>query len=118
MKPQFVIHNNATSAVSLNELTIRYWYTVDGEKPQSFFCDYAQLGGSQISGSIVKLPAPVPGADHYLELKFGTGAGLIPIGGTSGEYIPGCTKQTGPITAKGMIIPLTRCRPLLPIGPR
>ncbi|MEK4526229.1 MULTISPECIES: endo-1,4-beta-xylanase [Paenibacillus] len=85
MKPQFVIYNNGTSTVSLNELTIRYWYTVDGEKQQSFFCDYAQLGGSQISGSIVKLPAPVPGADHYLELKFGTGAGVIPVGGTSGE---------------------------------
>lgn len=36
MKPYFNIKNNGTTVVDLSELSIRYWYTIDGDKPQSF----------------------------------------------------------------------------------
>ncbi|MEC0331698.1 endo-1,4-beta-xylanase [Paenibacillus macerans] len=85
LKPHFRIVNQSEEAVPLSELTLRYWYTIDGDKPQQFHCDYAQIGGSNISGSLVKLDEARSGADYYLELSFSPAAGSIAAGGNSGE---------------------------------
>ncbi len=82
-KPQFNIVNNGPSAVSLSDLTIRYWYTIDGDKPQTFNCDWAQVGCSNLNGKLVKMPTAKAGADAYLEITFG--AGSIAAGGSTGE---------------------------------
>lgn len=84
-KPQFNIVNNGPGAVPLSDLTIRYWYTIDGDKPQMFNCDWAQVGCSSVSGNLVKMPTAKAGADAYLEITFGPGAGSIVEGGSSGE---------------------------------
>jgi hypothetical protein len=64
-------------------LKIRYWYTVDGDKPQSYWCDWAALGCGSVSGRFVKLATPKASADYYLELGF-SGGTLAP-GASSGE---------------------------------
>ena len=84
IKPHFTIVNSGASAVPLSELTLRYWYTVDSDRAQNFWCDYAVLGCANVRGAFVKPAAPRTGADTYLELSF-TGTGSIPAGGRSGE---------------------------------
>ncbi|WNG41076.1 1,4-beta-xylanase [Archangium violaceum] len=84
LRPHFKIKNNGAEPVPLSELAIRYWFTVDGEKPLAFYCDYARIGNSNVMGKHVKMSTGKAGADHYLELTFSSAAGSIPAGGDSG----------------------------------
>ncbi|MCZ8518502.1 MULTISPECIES: glycoside hydrolase family 48 protein [Paenibacillus] len=84
-KPHFNLVNKGTSAVPLSSLTIRYWYTADSDQALNFNVDYAVVGSSNVTGKFVKLAAARTGADSYLEVGFGTGAGSIAAGGSSGE---------------------------------
>ncbi len=83
--PHFRIVNNGSSAVNLSDLTLRYWYTVDGDQPQTFNCDYATLGCTNVNGQFTQLSAARSGADYYMELSFDAGAGSIASGSDSGE---------------------------------
>jgi len=85
IKPLFQIVNNGSSSVPLSELTLRYWYTRDSNRPQNFFCDWAQLDCANITGNFVELSNPVDSADTYLEVSFGAGAGSLGAGANSGE---------------------------------
>lgn len=84
-RPHFRIVNNGDTAVSLSDVKIRYYYTVDGDKPQEFHCDYAVVGSGNVSGTFVKLDSAKTGADYYLEISFGSGAGSLAPGASSGE---------------------------------
>ncbi|MFY0575085.1 cellulose binding domain-containing protein [Cystobacter fuscus] len=84
LRPHFKIKNNGAEPVKLSELTIRYWFTVDGEKPLAFYCDYARIGQANVIGKHVKMSAGKARADHYLEITFDSAAGGIPAGGDSG----------------------------------
>ncbi|HYH05090.1 MAG TPA: cellulose binding domain-containing protein, partial [Bacillota bacterium] len=75
--PRFTLTNNGSSAVNLSQLKLRYYYTIDGERPQSFWCDYATFGKENVIGSFVKLDVPVVGADYYLEVGFNEAAGVL-----------------------------------------
>jgi endo-1,4-beta-D-glucanase Y len=83
IKPHLQLVNTGSSSIPLSELKIRYWYTVDGDKPQSYWCDWAALGCASVSGRFVKLATPKASADYYLELGF-SGGTLAP-GASSGE---------------------------------
>lgn len=85
IKAHFRIVNRGSEAVPLSELTLRYWYTIDGDKTQQFYCDWAQIGAANLSGSLVKMAEAKPGADYYLEVTFTPGAGSIAAGSNSGE---------------------------------
>lgn len=76
IKPHLDIENKGPDSVSLSDLTIRYWYTADGDKEQALHCDYALVGCSRIKGSF--------GSD-YVEIGFQPEAGTIAPGGQSGE---------------------------------
>ena len=61
----------------LSQLTIRYWYTVDGTPSQSAAIDYADVGAVNVSRTFVQLPVARPPADFYLELGFAAAAGSL-----------------------------------------
>jgi hypothetical protein len=86
-KPQFQIVNLAATPVPLSEITIRYWYTVDGVQPQSAAIDYAAVGGDNIIRTFVALPAARPMADFYLQLGFTAAAGALAGGGANSGQI-------------------------------
>jgi endoglucanase len=83
--PQFTIVNTGGAAASLAQVTLRYWYTVDGARPQSFFCDWASRGCSNLSGRFVSLSPARAGADTYLEVSFAAGMGTLAAGQSTGD---------------------------------
>ena len=83
MKPQFKILNGGGASVPLSSLTIRYYFTTEGNPPQVFECDYAAVGCGNLTG--VYAPTSGVGADHYVEVSFTAAAGSIAAGGDSGE---------------------------------
>ncbi|MBE0338810.1 glycosyl hydrolase [Paenibacillus sp. 23TSA30-6] len=85
LKPHFQILNKGTTSVPINELKIRYYYTIDGDRAQTFNCDYAMLSCSKLNGKLVKMDKAVTGADYYLEVSFNSNAGVLAPGGSTGE---------------------------------
>ncbi|MDN4068472.1 glycoside hydrolase family 9 protein [Paenibacillus vini] len=85
IRAQFKIVNTGDEDISLSNVKLRYYYTIDGDKAQQFHCDYAAIGSGNVSGSFVKLDSPLPGADYYLEISFGPSAGTLAPGADTGE---------------------------------
>ncbi|MDF2843422.1 MAG: Cellulose 1,4-beta-cellobiosidase [Herbinix sp.] len=78
--PRFKLFNTGTTSINLSEVKIRYYYTVDGEKAQNFWCDWSSAGSSNITGTFVKLATAKTNADYYLEIGFTSGAGTLAAG--------------------------------------
>jgi hypothetical protein len=85
IKPHLKILNTGTSSVPLNELKLRYYYTIDTQQPQTASCDFAFVGCGNVTRAFFGVSPSRPGADTYLELTFTTAAGSIAPGGDSGE---------------------------------
>ncbi len=83
LSPKFKIYNNGTTGVKLSDVKVRYYYTINGESDQNFWCDWSSIGSSNITGTLVKMPAAKTGADYYLEIGFTSEAGNL----AAGEYI-------------------------------
>ncbi|WP_151734703.1 X2-like carbohydrate binding domain-containing protein [Paenibacillus tengchongensis] len=77
ISPKFKIVNNGNSAVQLSNVKLRYYYTVDGDKAQSLWVDWASIGSANVTGNFVKLASPVAGADYALEISFTAAAGSL-----------------------------------------
>jgi len=85
IRPLLQVVNTGTTAVPLSQVTVRYWFTNDGAQSNSYWCDWAQIGQANITGSF-KTPAQAkPTADRYLELAFSTTAGSLAPGASTGE---------------------------------
>lgn len=78
--PKFKVVNTGDSAIQLSDVTLRYYYTIDGEQEQSFWCDWASIGSEHVTSKFVKLENPVDDADYYLELGFTSSAGTLAPG--------------------------------------
>ncbi|MBW5449425.1 glycoside hydrolase [Cohnella sp. CFH 77786] len=81
----FNIRNTGTAAVNLSNVKLRYYLTKDGAANLNFWCDWAQVGTSAVSGSFMTINPAKTGADTYLEISFGSAAGSIAAGGQTGE---------------------------------
>ncbi|MEF2966347.1 glycosyl hydrolase [Paenibacillus sp. M1] len=77
ISPKFKVINNGDSAIQLSDVKLRYYYTIDGEKAQNFWCDWASIGNANVTGNFVKLETPVAGADYVLEIGFTSSAGAL-----------------------------------------
>jgi hypothetical protein len=78
--PNFKLVNTGSAVVALSNVKIRYYYTVDGAKPQNFYCDYSPVGSANVTGTFVAMTNPKTGADTYLEVGFTSGAGSLAAG--------------------------------------
>ncbi len=85
MRPLVRIMNQGDETINLSDLKLRYFYTIDGARPQEFHCDYAQVGSANVTGTFGTLTPAKPGADTYLEVGFTTSAGTLAPGQNSGE---------------------------------
>jgi hypothetical protein len=77
----FKLINNGTSAITLSDVKMRYYYTIDGVKPQNFYCDVSSVGSANVTGTFVTMAIPITGADTYLEIGFLSGAGSLAANG-------------------------------------
>lgn len=75
--------NTGSSALTLSNVKVRYYYTVDGTQPQNFYCDYSPLGSSNVTGTFVTMTTAKTGADTYVEVGFTSGAGSLAAGGNT-----------------------------------
>ena len=78
--PMMKVVNMGENMVKLSNVTIRYYYTADDEKPQKYWCDWSEIGQEQVKGTFHKLDESYKGADTYLEVGFTEAAGYIDIG--------------------------------------
>lgn len=85
LKPHLEIVNRSTSPIALSRVSARYWYTAEGTQAQSWWCDWATVGCANVTGATVRLASARPGADSYLEVRFGAAAGALAPGAASGE---------------------------------
>lgn len=80
ISPRFKIINTGDSVIKLSDIVLRYYYTINGEKAQNFWCDWASIGSANVKGEFVKLANGVTGADYYLEITFTASAGTLKPG--------------------------------------
>ncbi len=85
----FSVINTGDKVIDLEDVTIRYYYTIDSEETQVFDC-WAQEGKANITHRFVKMSTPVDNADYYLEIGF-KGGQLAP--GESTRLITWFTKE-------------------------
>ena len=83
--PQLELRNTGGASINLSDVTIRYWYTLDSQQAQSYWCDYAVVGCSNVNGQFASLSSARSQANAYLQISFASGAGSIAPGANSGQ---------------------------------
>ena len=96
IEPWLTVTNPGTSTLSLPAVSIRYYFTENGA-PYNFACEWARVGCSNVTGTIVALASPTATADHYLEVDFTSGS-LAPGASTGDMQLRLNRSDWGPVT--------------------
>jgi hypothetical protein len=76
--------NTGTQPVDLADVTVRYWFSGEsGATTYSTNCDWAAIGCGGVTHRVVPSAGAGQGADHYLEVGFGSGS--LAAGASTGE---------------------------------
>ncbi|WP_238431749.1 cellulose binding domain-containing protein [Streptomyces cavernae] len=76
-KPALEIFNETKKALPLSDVSLRYYFTADGAGSYAFNCVQAEIGCSNIAGTVVAMDDATDTADHYLEIRFTDDAGTL-----------------------------------------
>ena len=76
------LHNDGTTSVAIQDLSVRYWFTSDNSQLANVYVDYAAMGGDNVHSRVVQISS-VAGADSYVELKL-LGSGTLASMGNLG----------------------------------
>lgn len=69
--PWFKITNTGNAPIPLKDISARYYYTIDGNKPQKFWCDWCSKGDTgMVSGKFVTISSSQENIDTYFEVSF------------------------------------------------
>lgn len=85
IRPLLQIVNTGSAPVALSKVTVRYWFTNNGTQSVSYWCDWAQIGSANLTGTVKTVSPARTKADRYLEIAFKTSAGNLSAGGSTGE---------------------------------
>jgi len=79
LMPEIEVVNKGTTPIDLASVTVRYWFTEDGNFGLKYTCTYAASGCGTITGTFVKTGGH--DADHYLLLQL---SGTLAPGASTG----------------------------------
>lgn len=80
---ELTINNEGNMPVAYGDISVRYWFTADGNAALNAWVDYAKLGNSNITTSFNAVTPVANGADKYFEIKIKPTLGnLYPAGNT------------------------------------
>ncbi|MFD1143105.1 cellulose binding domain-containing protein [Larkinella insperata] len=75
--------NEGNVPLAYGDLSVRYWFTKDGDASLNYWIDYAKLGSSSLTGQFVPVDPVRAGADTYFELNINPAVGtLYPLSNT------------------------------------
>lgn len=80
-KPEFIIVNNGSTPVRLEDVELHYWFKDEPGQSFTFHCDWAKIGCENILGEF----KADEGENYYLRLRFLTGSETIQPGEDTGE---------------------------------
>jgi hypothetical protein len=63
------ITNEGNMPVDFGDISVRYWFTADGNASLNYWVDYAKLGGNNFLGQFVRINPVLDKADAYFEIK-------------------------------------------------
>jgi putative nucleotidyltransferase with HDIG domain len=79
LMPEIEVVNTGTTPIDLAGISVRYWFTEDGNFGLKYTCTYAASGCGGITGTFVKTGGK--DADHYLQLQL---SGTLAPGASTG----------------------------------
>jgi glucuronoarabinoxylan endo-1,4-beta-xylanase len=94
IRPHFKIVNTGSIPVKLEEVKIRYFYTLDSETPQQFGYSGGSMPQSTVTGTFVKMNSLTPKSNYYLEIGFTAAAGVLDTGKDAELHVLLATKGT------------------------
>lgn len=72
--PNFRITNMGTVSIELSRVVLRYYYTIDNQLNQNYWCDWSTIGKDNVIGTFKDYEPVHSNVDSYLEISFGDGA--------------------------------------------